>query len=378
MTRRRQKLLVALALVLLAGGGFAWYWRATAVDRQVTRLKLDPSGNLRDIYHELAATGLADISFMDNEFLQRAISSLKEAAYVDPPDPPQRPSFSEIYWAFHSARLREGQWRPYLGQLYRTADYRSIEPLMAVAAGPSHMGSRELWFLLKNCDRLPHARYFWGSFASRFGEEARRFKREMYRVHGIQGAPRFRPPGSPRPRRAPKPSKPYVPDWDYLNAEDMWRVVTREATYFRPKWKFLSSAALVRDKGDQWKPTVARLRAWIIEQASRETEGRLRQLQDGTRSGESFRQWAYELGPVASTVLAECVERGPEDPLAPAVRQWLLHKPHWLARERAICSHLPQWIAKFPELEAVRKQVGQDRAAGIRGSFLRRGHYRRR
>ena len=32
MTRRRKKLLVALALVLLAAGGVAWYCRATAAE----------------------------------------------------------------------------------------------------------------------------------------------------------------------------------------------------------------------------------------------------------------------------------------------------------------------------------------------------------
>ena len=34
MSRRRNTLLAVLAL-LLAAGGFAWYWQATAVDRQV-------------------------------------------------------------------------------------------------------------------------------------------------------------------------------------------------------------------------------------------------------------------------------------------------------------------------------------------------------
>ena len=38
MTRRRKTLLVVLALVLLAAGGFAWYWQATAVERQVDAL----------------------------------------------------------------------------------------------------------------------------------------------------------------------------------------------------------------------------------------------------------------------------------------------------------------------------------------------------
>ena len=38
MTRRRKTLLVVLGLILLAAGGFAWYWRATAVDRQVNAL----------------------------------------------------------------------------------------------------------------------------------------------------------------------------------------------------------------------------------------------------------------------------------------------------------------------------------------------------
>ena len=38
MTRRRKTLLVACALVLLAAGGLAWYWQATAVDRQVNAL----------------------------------------------------------------------------------------------------------------------------------------------------------------------------------------------------------------------------------------------------------------------------------------------------------------------------------------------------
>ena len=37
MTRRRKTLLVAFAL-LLAAGGVAWYWQATAVDRQVNAL----------------------------------------------------------------------------------------------------------------------------------------------------------------------------------------------------------------------------------------------------------------------------------------------------------------------------------------------------
>ncbi|KKM99375.1 hypothetical protein LCGC14_1148530 [marine sediment metagenome] len=35
MPRRRKTLLVVLAL-LLAAGGFAWYWQATAVDRRET------------------------------------------------------------------------------------------------------------------------------------------------------------------------------------------------------------------------------------------------------------------------------------------------------------------------------------------------------
>ncbi len=38
MTRKRKTLLAVLALILLAGGGFAWYWRATATDRQVNAL----------------------------------------------------------------------------------------------------------------------------------------------------------------------------------------------------------------------------------------------------------------------------------------------------------------------------------------------------
>ena len=42
MTRRRKKLLVAVALAVLAAGGFAWYWQATAVDGQVTALLACP------------------------------------------------------------------------------------------------------------------------------------------------------------------------------------------------------------------------------------------------------------------------------------------------------------------------------------------------
>ena len=38
MTRRRKRLLVVLAIVLLAAGGFAWYWQATAADRQFNAL----------------------------------------------------------------------------------------------------------------------------------------------------------------------------------------------------------------------------------------------------------------------------------------------------------------------------------------------------
>jgi len=38
MTRRRKTWLVLLAAVLLAGGGFAWYWHATAVERRVDAL----------------------------------------------------------------------------------------------------------------------------------------------------------------------------------------------------------------------------------------------------------------------------------------------------------------------------------------------------
>ncbi|KKM07077.1 hypothetical protein LCGC14_1737590, partial [marine sediment metagenome] len=38
MTRRPKALLVVLALVLLAAGGVAWYWQATAADRQVNAL----------------------------------------------------------------------------------------------------------------------------------------------------------------------------------------------------------------------------------------------------------------------------------------------------------------------------------------------------
>ena len=38
MTRRRKTLLVAVALALLATGGLAWYWQATAADWQVKAL----------------------------------------------------------------------------------------------------------------------------------------------------------------------------------------------------------------------------------------------------------------------------------------------------------------------------------------------------
>ncbi|KKM15523.1 hypothetical protein LCGC14_1695200, partial [marine sediment metagenome] len=38
MSRRRKTLLVAVALVLLAAGGFAWYWQATSVDRRVNAI----------------------------------------------------------------------------------------------------------------------------------------------------------------------------------------------------------------------------------------------------------------------------------------------------------------------------------------------------
>jgi len=38
MTRRRKTLLVVLVAILLFAGSFAWYWQATAVDRQVNAL----------------------------------------------------------------------------------------------------------------------------------------------------------------------------------------------------------------------------------------------------------------------------------------------------------------------------------------------------
>ena len=38
MTRGQKTLLVVLAVIVLSGGGFAWYWQATAVDRQVNAL----------------------------------------------------------------------------------------------------------------------------------------------------------------------------------------------------------------------------------------------------------------------------------------------------------------------------------------------------
>ncbi|KKM23413.1 hypothetical protein LCGC14_1615450 [marine sediment metagenome] len=38
MSHRRKTRLVAVALVLLAAGGLAWYWQATPVDRQVDAL----------------------------------------------------------------------------------------------------------------------------------------------------------------------------------------------------------------------------------------------------------------------------------------------------------------------------------------------------
>ena len=38
MTYRRESLLVVLAVLILGAGGFAWYWQATTVDRQVNAL----------------------------------------------------------------------------------------------------------------------------------------------------------------------------------------------------------------------------------------------------------------------------------------------------------------------------------------------------
>ena len=60
MSRRRRTLLVVLALVLLAAGGFAWYWQATAVDRQVNALlaKVRRTGRGgADVSADLAALG---------------------------------------------------------------------------------------------------------------------------------------------------------------------------------------------------------------------------------------------------------------------------------------------------------------------------------
>ena len=187
------------------------------------------------------------------------------------------------------------------------------------------------------------------------------------------------------PRKPAAPSKLEAPDLGYLNAEDMWDVVTRDATCLNDKWGLLQLAPRLRDKGEQWTPTVERLRAWVIEQAIRKAEGHLKRLADGSISWRACVGSMDFRRPIAFAVLIEYLERGPEDRIAAGVRQWLLRMPDGLARElfypdsqtQVVLAHLPRWIAKFPQLEKVRKRIlaakNTRRGGRFRGMLGRRG-----
>ena len=121
MTRRRKTLLVALALVLLAVGSFAWYRHATAVDRQVNALLAE----VRTEEPALVDRWLIKIGLgKDRRTARRVYEVVEDLAKLGPPAVP--------------ALIRALQDRDIMVQLVAAealgdlGDARGVEPLIVV------------------------------------------------------------------------------------------------------------------------------------------------------------------------------------------------------------------------------------------------------
>ena len=347
MTLRTWTIALVAGAILVAMGVCHRYTSASA------NQELDLTGDLAEVYLELAPV---DPHSLDHTQLTQALAALQAAPYADPPDIPERPVFTQLYWAFHCARLREQKWRPHLAEFYRRSSPRTMERLRPTT-------SRELWFQLEHCPGHPQLRSLWMGFHWALRDE----------LDQVLGEGRYRKPfqGMPPLPAEPwfpstKPSRPRVPAWHYLNAADMREMVTREAACLHSKLGFLKLVPIEKDKGDDWEPVAAELQDWVLEQALRAAEGRLRDLQDGAITWAQFTVWRQEMGDIEYTVLAEYVGQGPDGPVAPAVCQWLLDAGTSSAgvpldgRSRALfLRDLPRWTATYPELEAVKKRIDQ-------------------
>ena len=129
MTRRRKQLLVAVALALLAAGGFAWYRRATAVDRQVSALL----AGLRKEEPGLAERWFIKLGLKADRRTCRCFSDVTED--IEKLGPSAVPTLiralrdSDIEVRRTAAMALEG-----------LADPRALEPLIAVIADHEEYG----------------------------------------------------------------------------------------------------------------------------------------------------------------------------------------------------------------------------------------------
>ena len=127
MTRRRKTLLVALALVL-AAGGFAWYWQATAVHRQVNALLAE----LREDEPGLAERWLIKLGLMRDRRTGRAWNEVAEdLAKLG------RSAAGELIRA-----LRDRDWRVRCAAVQALGDLgdpRGVEPLIAALKDESRL-----------------------------------------------------------------------------------------------------------------------------------------------------------------------------------------------------------------------------------------------
>ena len=131
MTRRRKKLLVALALILLAAGGFAWYWQATAVGRQVNALLAE----VREHEPGLVERWLTKLGlWKDRRTGRRSRDVAEDLAKLGP---------SAVPALIRALRDRDPEVRSTApGALWRLGDARAVKPVKELL-GDEYEGVRK-------------------------------------------------------------------------------------------------------------------------------------------------------------------------------------------------------------------------------------------